>query len=234
MTTDPRAARDEWLEDVRRTYAEYESPGGRSARWQGREPGSRLSELERDDWVVSALRPAAGGNIVDLGCGDGNLVRTLDRRGIRPASYLGIDLIEGRIAAARTATPWAHFAVASADECPVEDGWADAVVAMTLFSSIREGHFRAAVAREIDRITRPGGRLVVYDLRLPSPSNPHVARLTKGDVLRLFPGWKAKFRSLTLLPPLARGPFGGGPRRYRALGMLPMLRSHMGVILLKP
>jgi ubiquinone/menaquinone biosynthesis C-methylase UbiE len=172
--------------------------------------------------------------VVDLGCGDGNLAQTLDRRGIRPGSYLGIDLIEGRIAAARAANPWARFEVASADDCPVADGWADAVVAMTLFSSIVDRRFRASVAREIHRITHPGGRAVIYDLRLPSPSNPHVSRLTKRDLVELFPSWKANFRSLSLLPPFARGPIGGGPLRYRALRMLPLFRSHIGAILIKP
>jgi SAM-dependent methyltransferase len=234
MNSDPRADREDWLEGVRRTYSRYEAAGGRSTRWQGRERGMNLAELERDEWVASALVPAAGGNVVDLGCGDGNLARTLDRHAIRPGSYLGIDLIDARVTAARVATPWARFEVASADDCPVPDGWADAVVAMTLFSSIVERRFRAAVAGEMRRITRSGGRVVIYDMRLPSPHNPNVARLTKADLVELFPGWMAEFASLTLLPPLARTPIGGGALRYRALRMVPILRSHLGAILMKP
>lgn len=186
--------------------------------------------------MIGSRQPSllARGNVVDLGCGDGNLARTLDRRAIRPAAFRGVDVIEGRVSAARAATPWARFEVNSADDVPVPDGWADAVVAMTLLSSIVEARFRAAVAAEIDRIARPGGRAVIYDIRYPSPSNPNVRPVPEQGLARLFPTWSATYSTFTLLPPIARRWIAASSARYRTLTAIPLLRSHIGAVLTKP
>ena len=190
---------------------------------------------ERESWLLGALGRAIAGTLIDVGCGDANLARAIERASGRPHGYVGIDLLPGRIAVARTSVPWAALAVASADALPIHDGAADAVVASTLFSSLRTTEQRAAVAREIARTLKPGGRVVVYDLRYPSPANRAVRPVAVVELQRLFGGLQlVSARSLTLVPPLARSPFGGGARRYRTLGRIPMLRSHVGVVLERP
>jgi ubiquinone/menaquinone biosynthesis C-methylase UbiE len=194
----------------------------------------RIAVDDRDAWVVQALAPALGGMVIDLGCGDGGVGVLLERAGVRPARLLGVDILEERLAAARTAVPWGEFLLSSADALPVADGSASAVVAMTLFSSLTDDWFMGRVASEIDRVLEPGGHLVVYDLRFPSPTNRHVRPISGSMLRHSFPGWPATSRSMTLLPPLARSSLAAGDRRYRALAAVPLLRSHLGSILVKP
>ncbi len=230
---DDDARRAAILTETVATYAGYAS-SGRSLRWAQLGPGMQEAVRERDGWLLAALRPAIDGTVVDLGCGDGALGKLLDEMDARPASLVGLDILEDRLAIARQDVPWARFVQASADEIPLDDGSASAVVAMTLFSSLTDPWFRSRVAEEIDRVLMPCGRLVVYDLRYPSPSNRHVSPVTAGTLRGLFPGWRQASQSLTLLPPLARSALAGGPRRYRLLSALPPLRSHLGTVMIEP
>ena len=216
------------------TYASYERRG-HARRWYGETTGDALMTAEREAWIVAALGGDASGVVVDVGCGDANVARVIERAGGRPRRYVGLDLLHDRLVDARSRTPWAQLAAARADRLPLRDGVADAVVLSTLVSSIREPWQRASAAREIERITRPGGRVVVYDLRYPSPANREVRPVSVSELRRLFPGWRvAQDRTLTLAPPLARSALGGGARRYGMLSRIRPLRSHVGVVLEKP
>ena len=230
---DEEARRSAILADTVATYADY-TRSGYAQRWARPEPGMQEATRERDAWLVSALRPAIDGTVVDLGSGDGALGRLLEDAEARPSQLLGLDILDARLAVAREEVPWATFVRASADEIPLDDGAAIAVVAMTLFSSLTDDWFRLRVAKEIERVLMPCGRLVVYDLRYPSPSNRHVSPVTSRTLGALFPDWPQAARSLTLLPPLSRSVFAAGPRRYRVLSALPLLRSHLGTVLIKP
>jgi len=221
---------------IGQTTATYEGyvESGYSQRWAELSAGMRFAIQDRDRWVVDAVTPALAGTVVDLGCGDGALGVLLDEAGRRPSRLLGLDILEHRLDEARRRVAWAEFVLASADEIPVPDGTASAVVAMTLFSSLTDEWFRRRVAAEIRRVIAPGGRLVVYDLRYPSPSNSNVRPISTATIRELFPGWVLTARTLTLLPPLARSRLAAGQRRYRVLHSLPLLRSHVGMVVVKP
>lgn len=237
-TTEPGTPGDEKgrlsvLEETVGVYRGYLA-SGYSSRWEARTAGEQLALAERTDWVLTAAAPARSGTLVDLGCGGGWLGVALDQAGRRPTRYIGVDLLDERIEIARTNVPWGEFLTCSADQVPLPDASIDAVVAVTLFSSLTAEWFRFAVAAEIDRLIRPGGRVAIYDLRYRSPSNPHVVPITVKEVRRLFPGWSVETATyLTLLPPIMRSWLGGSALRYRALTALPFLRSHLAVVLRK-
>jgi SAM-dependent methyltransferase len=219
-------------DELRRTYARYEA--GRATLWAGAEIGAQLATAERDAWLVDALSPIAGGNVVDLGCGDANLARTLSTAGVA-VRYVGIELLAVRVQEARQRSPDARLVQASALQLPLRDASADAVVAATLVSSLPAPWLRRALSDEIRRVLMRGGRLVVYDLRYASPGNPNVRRVSKGELLGLLPGWPIiASTTLTVLPPLARSRFSAGRLRYGMLSRVPLLRSHIGVVLEKP
>jgi ubiquinone/menaquinone biosynthesis C-methylase UbiE len=221
------------VEDMRQTFRDYAS-SGRDARWQGREPGARLATDERDRWLFDAAGSFAHGVVVDLGCGDANVALVLAREGIRPKRYIGIDIMEERLAIAAARVPWGEFIQASATTVPVPDASVDLVVACLLFSSLPIGSPREKASNEIRRILRPGGRALIYDLRFPSPSNKAVRPFGAREIGHHFEGWPATASTLTLLPPLARNRFVSSARRYRTLAGIPWLRSHVGVVLSKP
>jgi SAM-dependent methyltransferase len=220
------------LDRITSVYRAY-GASGHAKRWQSQTPGQRLARAELTDWLVKALAPARAGTILDLGCGEGWLATALDAAGIRPSRYVGVDRLADRIARARDSTGWAEFVVGGADRVPVPDASVDAVAAVTLLSSLTDDRFRAVVAAEIARLVRPGGIVVLYDIRYRSPSNPDVVPIGT-EIRRLFPGWRVKASTaMTLLPPIMRSPLGGGPLRYRVLAKVPLLRSHLGAVLIR-
>ena len=223
--------RDAALDRLRATYRRYAATGY-AQRWATHSGGDSPTVAERDAWLAVAVGQA--GVVLDIGCGDAGLALLLDRRNVRPERYIGLDLLEERVANARAAVPWGEFLVGSADQLPLPDASVDVVVAATLFSSLREPFLLRAVAAEIARVLRPGGRLVIYDLRYPSPRNRSVAPVRVSALKRLFPGWPIGLRSITLLPPIARSRLGAGSRRYRFLASVPFLRSHLAAVLVRP
>lgn len=227
------ARREAELERIRNTYASYVE-SGYDSRWVDPAAGMVIVRTERDRWLTEELRPLGPAVVIDLGCGDGNVAITLDAAGIRPTRYVGVDLLPERVRYAAEEVPWGEFHVASADDVPLPDRSADAVVAMTLLSSIIEPSLRRSVADEITRLLRPGGRLLIYDLRYPSPRNPAVRRVRPTDLTALFADWPIDWQAMTLLPPLAKTRLAGTARRYRVLSRLPMMRSHIGAVLIKP
>ena len=237
---DLRAAKDEReaerqaiLDRTAARYAWY-TETGYADRWRIENEGQRASALERSAFLVDALSPALGGTVLDFGCGAGELAVLLESVAHRPARFIGIDLVESNVAAARHAAPWAEFLMGSADALPLADASVEAACAMTLLSSLVEPWFRERVLVEVDRVIRPGGRFVVYDLRYPSPGNPAVRPVSAGELRHAFPEWRMTVRAMTLLPPLARHWPGATTTGYRLLARLPALRSHLGVVLVRP
>jgi ubiquinone/menaquinone biosynthesis C-methylase UbiE len=226
-------ARSAIIERTRAIYARYAS-SGYAERWLDRSAGSVIGLREREMWLREALCPIADGTLLDVGCGSGALAIILARGGCSPARYIGVDILESSLEEARVAVPWGEFLLGSADRIQLADQVVDAAAALTLLSSVPDDWFRARVAAEISRVLRPGGRLVVYDLRYPSPRNRAVRPVTRGALAGLFPGWAVESRTMTLLPPLMRSPLAANRRRYRALTALPFLRSHLGAVLTKP
>jgi ubiquinone/menaquinone biosynthesis C-methylase UbiE len=220
------------LDTIRETYAEYER-SEYARRWSEADRGIRYAVAERDSWLTDAL---IGGEecVVDIGCGDGNVALSLLRAGKAPARYVGIDLVADRVAAASARVPYGEFLVGSGDELSLEDASADAVVAFTLFSSILDDDLLNGIAAEINRVLRPGGRVLVYDLRYPNPFNRRIRPVTLSLLKHLFPAWSLRSTTMTLLPPLARTVLASGRRRYGALASIPLLRSHRGSLLVKP
>jgi SAM-dependent methyltransferase len=215
------------LEQIRSTYAEY-ARDGRARLWDRRGRGFAHLASELDRRLLEELHLATAGRVghtvVDLGCGTGDLAATAGQGVDR---WIGVDLRPEAIDAARAQFPNATFIVASADEVPLDDGTADVVVARLLFSSLPSGQLEVAVAREAERLLRPGGWLVWLDIRYSNPANRAVHGLPKGVVRGLFPGWRQELHSVGLLPPIARrlGPLA--PVLYPLLAAMPPLRSHL-------
>lgn len=226
------AERDASLAQLRSTYDEYEATGY-VGRWRGSWAGWQRVKAEQDAWLIAAVGDVSGAVVLDVGCGNGDAAVALDNAGIRPARYIGVDLLARRIADARERVPWAEFIVASADRLPLDDSSVDVVIAMTLLSSLVEPALLSGVASEIARVVQPGGRLVVYDLRYPSPGNVNVRPIRTKLLRSLFPGWHIAAATLTLLPPLARTRIASSARAYRFLTAIPPLRSHLAAVLTK-
>ena len=107
------------------------------------------------------------------------------------------------------------------------------VIASTVFTSILDDTMRAAVAREVVRMLRPGGALLWYDFAWNNPQNKNVRGISRRALHALFPTLHGDVRALTLAPPIARLV---APRSWAlatALEAIPLLRTHLIALLLK-
>ena len=212
--------------DVRRAGA---GPNSRYAYWR---PENLFIFQARERAVLNALRsanmlPLTGRKVLDVGCGDGAVLRDLLRYGASPEDLHGLDLLFERVERARTLTPGAGIDVADAQALHHEDAAFDLVLGFTLLSSVVEPEARARVASEMRRVTRHGGLVLLYDF-WTNPLNRDVHPMKREEVRSLFPGKRIEFQATTLAPPLLRlllkAP--GGWFACSVLDMLPFLRTH--------
>ena len=105
--------------------------------------------------VLGAIELRGDEVVVDVGCGNGNDIRDLQRAGFGGV-VLGFDLSVGMLA---TVTPLG-VPVTNADAAalPLRDGTADVALAMHMLYHCPD---IPATARELRRVVRPGGALVV-------------------------------------------------------------------------
>ncbi len=111
--------------------------------------------------LIEGLGLGPGATVVDLGCGTGDLLEEVRRRGGKP---IGVDLSAGMLALARKRQ--AEFMLIRGDAAclPLKDACADGVVsafALRNFVSI------PGVLAEAARVLRSGGRLGILEVDRP-------------------------------------------------------------------
>ena len=226
-------------ERIRAAYARREEQGleGRYSYW---EPANLYLYQGRERALVSLLAdagllPMTNLRVLDVGCGEGAVLRDLLRFGARPENMVGVDLLVSRLARARALNAGMAFSVADAADLPYPDASFDLLLAFTLLSSIVDVEVRGAASSEMLRVLRPGGVLIIYDFWV-NPRNPDVRPLRRAEVRRLFPGCAFNWRRVTLAPPLLRllagSAFGGWIACY-LLEKLPFLCTHFLVTITK-
>src|SRR5687767_11514213 len=97
-----------------------------------------------------------------------------------------------------------NFQEANAEALLFANGFFDLVAVFTVFTSILDSRMARNLSREINRVLRSGGAVVWYDLRMNNPLNPHVRGVSRKGIRELFPDFRSRLVSITLVPPLAR------------------------------
>ena len=114
--------------------------------------------------------PAGAFRVLDVGCGSGRAAYAL--RGEERLNYFGVDILPELLdyAKEKTARPDWRFEPITEIALPVEDGWADIVMFMSVFTHLTR--------REIDtylleayRALKPGGKIIASYLDRAFP--PH-------------------------------------------------------------
>jgi ubiquinone/menaquinone biosynthesis C-methylase UbiE len=128
-------------------------------------------QAEYDRHLVSLLDPAVSDRVLDLGCGTGVLTRMIGDRLDTAAGggSVGIDAAARMIAVARRkrASDNCRFEVMAAEDLAFENAAFDAVVSSLFFHHVQLDLKQAALA-EACRVLRPGGRLVIADMHIPT------------------------------------------------------------------
>jgi|GEM_PF-3034767 len=132
---------------------------------------------------LEALRPAA---LLEVGCGPGRLLETVAARGFA-REVVGVDLSPYLLERARKRLAGTRVRLVHADglALPSEPESFDAVVASHYVGHLPR-EVREDAARELVRVVRPGGHVVVIDHHWHSW--PEVAGVRKDRALRLNAG----------------------------------------------
>ena len=202
-------------------------------------PGNLLMVQERERFLAKLLRKAGWESLdalraFEAGCSTGYNLRMLVQWGARPEHMAGIDLDPDAVEYCKAHSPEIRVHGGSADAIPEDDGAFDLAIAFTLFSSVHDDATSAGIANELLRIMRPGGLLIIYDMRRRNPGNKAVHPVSERDIRRWFPGCKLRTTTITLAPPLARPAGERAPWLYGPLAKLPPLRTHAMYVLRKP
>lgn len=126
-----------------------------------------MARLEREHWWFRAKRQlvsqelrsigAHQGLAVDVGCGTGEMVRSLSDLGFD--AVLGTDLSQYALRlAAQSAEGSARYAVTPAERLPFSDGSVSCITSLDVVEHLVDDH---AAVREFARVLQPGGVMVL-------------------------------------------------------------------------
>jgi len=116
-------------------------------------------------------RRTGDGRGLDVGCGTGALMEALKPFG----AVVGVDGSEGMIAVLRR-NGRGEAVVAPVDRLPFADGAFDVVFCVATLHHVAEPEAVRRTIREMVRVARPGGALVIWD---HNPRNPYWPRLMR-------------------------------------------------------
>jgi ubiquinone/menaquinone biosynthesis C-methylase UbiE len=127
--------------------------------------GNHPQQVAIRNTYLDSLGDLAGRHVLEIGCGTGVVTRELSRRVGPTGRLVASDPSHGMIGIARRLAREADLSaldlqVQDARSLPYPDATFDVTCAITVLSHVPE---REAVLREMARVTRPGGRVLIVD-----------------------------------------------------------------------
>jgi SAM-dependent methyltransferase len=108
------------------------------------------------DWLVGLTGEPAGGQLLDVACGQGKFLAYAHSRGFE---LTGVDVSDVAVEIAGERVPEAHVVLGAGESLPFEDDSFDVV---TCIGSLEHFPDPAAGAAEMARVLRPGGSAVIF------------------------------------------------------------------------
>ncbi|PFG74996.1 class I SAM-dependent methyltransferase [Tepidiforma thermophila] len=203
------------------------------------QPGNLLMVQERERYLARLFVRVGWTSLAELrafeaGCSTGYNLRQLVQWGAKPQNVAGQDIDPAAVTYCRSRASDIRVHEGSAERIPEPDRAFDLALAFTLFSSVADEDVAQRIAAELVRITRPGGLIVVYDMRRRNPANPNVHPVLEDDIRRWFPRCPMRVKTLTLAPPIARRVGRFAPWLYGPLAAIPPFRTHAMYVLRRP
>lgn len=198
--------------DLERLKTEYHN---RQVRLQERDTYSSFNKAylftiqQRQRAMVDLLlklgiHSITGMRILEVGCGNGDVLHELMSHRVESRMLHGVELLSDRLANAQRRFPGVNFAAVDAQSLPYADEQFDLVLQFTVFSSVLDATVKANIAREMLRVVKkPGGLILWYDFWL-NPTNLQTQGIRKPEIRQLFPGCEYTFKRITLAPPVSR------------------------------
>lgn len=172
--------------------------------------------------------------IIDIGCGNGSLIRFFSDCRCSHEGLYGIDLREDIIMQGKNINPSIDISTSNAEELSFSESSFDIVCLQTVFSSVENVKMREKIVERINYLLKPNGLIIWYDFRYNNPKNPNVQGVTKKEISDLFKLYDISLKKITTIPLLQRKlPYQLWPLLGVISQLLPFLKSHYIGILVK-
>jgi ubiquinone/menaquinone biosynthesis C-methylase UbiE len=221
-------------------YEDYYTTKGDDRNDPLRNPGVLFQNLAFEKSIVEALRTIRldkSWKILDVGCGAGFSMLRLLSYGLEPDHLYGIDIAENRIARGRRRQPALNFTLGDATAMEYPSDSFDLAMESTMFVQITDEAMASGIAREMVRVVKPGGYIMLTDWRYSFGRKGYLA-VSPERIAPLFSvGTKTRVicrKHGALLPPLGRALSRYLPSLYFPVcGLFPFLVGQVTVILQK-
>jgi ubiquinone/menaquinone biosynthesis C-methylase UbiE len=177
--------------------------------------------------TVNLAQIKEGDNVLEVGCATGTLTLAAKRKAGTTGKVVGIDIIPEMIEVSREKAKQSNmditFQTANIQEIPFPDEHFDAVMCSFMIFHMSEPVRRNGI-KEIYRVLKPQGRLLVLDIALP----PHPV---KRKLLKFFLGFMLKHDLKELQPNMESSGFSNitiSQAKFRVMG-LPLLSYVLGI-----
>jgi SAM-dependent methyltransferase len=173
---------DTLREAIQEEYAEVAANPEKGFHFHTGRPLARMLEYA-DEWLIGIPEDSiesfagtgnpfslgelrSGERVVDVGCGAG-IDSLIAAKKVGPSGrVIGVDMTPSMLEKARDAARESglanvEFRRGYAEELPVDDGWADAVISNGVLNLMPD---KAAALEEMARVLKPGGRLQIGDI----------------------------------------------------------------------
>lgn len=196
------------VERVRKVYRERDR-NGKYRDYSIFNPFALFIFQQREKAIIKALKShgmihLSDKEILDVGCGMGDILRQFISYGAKPEHLHGIDLLPERIKIAKKLSPDIDFQYGNADSLPFKKEYFDIILQFTMFTSILNTEMKKKIAVGLLAALKQNGIILWYDYHISKPSNSDVHGVKKREIKSLFPDCVFNFKRITLAPPITR------------------------------
>lgn len=177
-------------DDTKSWYTKYYRSLGRNRNDLRSNPEVLFQTLAQEAAIVRSAtylqHDPADATILDVGCGGGGNIFQLIRLGYRYANITGIDINDERIAIGKADFPLCHFFIADASQMFFSDNSFDLIYESTMFSTLPDEDLCIAISREMVRVCKKGGYLLLVDWRYKKSGSTKYNALNRKKVKTYF------------------------------------------------
>lgn len=180
------------------------------------------------------MLPLSGKSVLEIGCGTGQNLIEFIRMGATPHDIIGNDLLENRIATAKSLLPEdVSLICGDAATLDLPNNSFDIILQSTVFTSILDDELQIKIANHMWELLKPGGVILWYDFIHANPYNPDVRAVPIKKIHKLFPDVNIKIKRVTLFPFIADFVTRYFYFPYTICNFFPFLRMHVLCIIKK-
>jgi SAM-dependent methyltransferase len=208
-------------------YSRYRASELKQRAWAADNPGNQALRAELLAKLLELAEPQleGDGDVLDAGCGTGHWLAALADHGVAPARLHGVDIRADGLTRRPGLPAEVELRREDVRDLPYPDGSFALVLLFTTLSSLASGEDVLRALREARRVRAPGGRVLVYEPRVPNPLN-RATRWIRRAALEEGLGGPVTRRRVTPVPPLLRLAGRRAPSAIPALMRARFPRTH--------